>query len=177
MKVKLSDESIRKSIEQLKNLQEEMDDIALNNIVTKLINEGTKIANEYTIGAPQNNNQESVIVSGLLESGKAGYIALRGPGAVYDEFGTGDEGANDPHPMKNNFSLNPYNSGPTIRLDEFDRHYWIYKPMAGQPYFDDDGKTHGIPSGKMIYNTSKHLRSIKDDIIKKEFEGVIKRFK
>lgn len=177
MEIKLSIENINKAIEKLNNLSEEVGVIAVNRIVKKLVDDGKNVANDYTIGAPQNNETPSVIVGGVLESGKSGYIALRGEGAVYDEFGTGDEGANDPHPMKNNFALNPYNSGPTIRLDEFDRHYWIYKPMAGQPYFDEYGKTHGIPSGKMMYNTSKYLRSVKNDIIKNELESVIKKLK
>lgn len=177
MKITLTNEGISKAIEKINNLNEEVTDIALNRVVKQLVRIGTDIANDYTIGAPQSNEEPSVIISGLLENGKAGYIALRGEGAVYEEFGTGEEGANDPHPMKNNFPLNPYNSGPTIRYDEFDRPYWIYKPMAGQPYFDEYGKTHGIPSGKMIYNASKHLRSVKDNIIKTEFENVLKKFK
>lgn len=177
MQIKLNVESINKAIAKLNNFTEELSDIAPNRIVSQLVNIGADVANGYTAGSPQSNEEPSVIVSGILENGRVGYIALRGEGAVYEEFGTGDEGANDPHPLKNNFALNPYNSGPTIRLDEFDRHYWIYKPMAGQPYFDEYGKTHGIPAGKMMYNTSRHLRSIKDTIIEKELTGAIKKLK
>lgn len=177
MIVKLTNEGISKAIEKLKLLEEEVDHLGLERIVTKLTVQGILAAQEYAAGAPQSNPEPSVIKGGTLQNGKAGYIALQGEGAVYEEFGTGEEGANDPHPMKNNFSLNPYNSGPTIRLDEFDRHYWVYKPMAGEPYFDEHGKTHGIPSGKIMYNTSKHIRSIKDNIIRKEFEDTIKKFK
>lgn len=177
MIVKLNKESINKCIEKLNLLNEEITDLSLNRVVNKLIKEGTNVANDYVIGAPQASENQSVVISKILQNGKSGYIALRGEGAVYEEFGTGDEGQNDPHPMKNNFNLNPYNSGPTIRMDEFDRHYWIYTPMANKPYFDENGITHGIPSGKAMYNTSKHIRSIKDDIIKKEFNGTIKKFK
>ena len=177
MIVRLTPESINKCIEKLNILNEEISDIIPKKVVKQLITEGESIANEYNNGAPRSGLSESIIVSGTLTNGTSGYIALTGESAVYDEFGTGDEGANNPHPMKNNFPLNPYNSGPTIRLDEFDRHYWIYKPMAGEPYFDEYGITHGIPSGKQMYNTSKHLRSIKDNIIRNEFEGAIKKFK
>ena len=177
MKLKLTKEVINKTIEKLKLLEEEITGIALENVVAKLTIRGIATAQGYTTGMPRSTTEDSTIKGGVLDNRKTGYIALHGPGAVYDEFGTGDEGANDPHPLKGNFPLNPYNSGPTIRLDPLDRHYWVYKPMAGEPYFDDNGKTHGIPSGKMMYNTSKHLGSIKDKIIKDEFEGVVKKFK
>lgn len=176
MKIKLKKEHIDIVIDKLKMLDEEITGISLENVVAKLTIRGIATAQGYAAGMPRSTTEDNRIKGGVLDNRKTGYIALQGPGAVYDEFGTGDEGANDPHPRKSDFLLNPYNSGPTIRLDPLDRHYWVYKPMAGEPYFDDDGKTHGIPSGKMMYNTSKHLRSIKDEIIRDEFEGVVKKF-
>lgn len=177
MIVKLNVESIDLLIESLNNFKEEITDIALADVVNELTTRGMAVAEGYTRGMPSSNLEESIIDGGVLENGKTGYIALRGPGAVYDEFGTGDEGAADPHPMKGNFPLNPYNSGPTIRVDPLDRHYWVYKPMAGQPYFDENGKTHGIPSGRMMYNTSKYLHSIKKEVIKNKFGDTVKKFK
>ena len=166
MNVRLTKEGIDRAIELLELFNEEATGIVLENVVAKLTKEGIAAAQEYSDGMSYSTLEPSVVRGGILENRKAGYVALQGKGAVYDEFGTGDEGANDPHPLKGKFPLNPYNSGPTIKLDEFDRHYWIYKPMANEPYFDEYGKTYGIPSGKMMYNTSKHLRSIKDKIIK-----------
>ena len=42
-------------------------------------------------------------------------VGARGSQVLYDEFGTGTEGLNAPHELKNNFNLDEYNSGKTIR--------------------------------------------------------------
>ena len=43
-------------------------------------------------------------------------VSMSGPQALYDEFGTGTIGEQNPHPIKNEFGLNPYNSGPLILI-------------------------------------------------------------
>lgn len=182
MEIRLNKESINTAIEKLNNLKEEVTDISLTRIVSRLVDEGMKEANDYTMGAAQSGLEPSRIVGKTLKSGLAGYVALVGPNAVYDEFGTGEEGAADPHPLKGNFGLNPYNSGYFVskQVDDKGLHYWIYKPMSGNSYFDVDGitgKTHGIPSGKMIYHASTHIRQIKDKIIEEELNATVKKFK
>ena len=42
-------------------------------------------------------------------------VGARGSQVLYDEFGTGTEGLNAPHELKNNFNLDENNSGKTIR--------------------------------------------------------------
>lgn len=182
MEIRLNKESINTAIEKLNNLREEITNISLTRIVDRLVNEGASEANDYTMGAPQSGLEASRVVSKTLKSGLAGYVALVGPNAVYDEFGTGEEGAADPHPLKGNFGLNPYNSGYFVsrQVDDKGLHYWIYKPMSGNSYFDIDdikGKTYGIPSGKMIYHASTHVRNIKDQIVKDELNATVKKFK
>ena len=80
--------------------------------------------------------------------------------------------------MKGQFALNPYNSGPTIFYNEFaGRYQWRYYPMRGRPYFTKDGLTEGIPSGKQMYNTAKDLRASKNEIVIREIENAVKRFR
>ena len=99
---------------------------------------------------------------------------MSGENAIYDEFGTGEQGLDNPHPMKEQFSLNPYNSGPTIFYNQFaGRHQWYYRPMAGKPYFTKSGATEGIPAGKQMYNTLQNLNKIKRNIAVNETNKVI----
>ena len=182
MEIRLNNESVNLAIEKLKNLKKEVTGIAILPIIKKLVDEGEKVANDYTIGAPQSGEDASRIITKVYKSELSGYVALVGPNAIYDEFGTGEEGAADPHPLKGNFDLNPYNSGYFVsrQVDDKGLHYWIYKPMSGNSYFDVDGikgKTHGIPSGKMIYYASTHVRNIKDQIIRDELNATVKKFK
>lgn len=178
MEVRLNKESINIAIEKLNNLKEETTDVALSRIVDKLLTAGEQEANFYTRGAPQSGVEQSRIVKEKSSNGLSGFVALIGKNAVYDEFGTGTQGERDPHPMKNNFSLNPYNSGPHIFYNQLvDRYQWYYKPMSGEPYFTETGLTEGIPSGKMIYRASAYVRKIKDKVIKDELNATVRKFK
>ena len=49
--------------------------------------------------------------------------------------------------------------------------------MRGRPYFTKDGFTEGIPSGKQMYNTAKDLRASKNEIVTREIENAVKRFR
>ena len=90
MEIRLNKESINTAIEKLNNLKEEVTDISLTRIVSRLVDEGMKEANDYTMGAAQSGLEPSRIVGKTLKSGLAGYVALVGPNAVYDEFGAGN---------------------------------------------------------------------------------------
>ncbi len=174
MGYKLTVSDIDLLLENVKLLAKDME-IVGERVVSKLVTSGEGWAKFQNTIAPQSGLQKSDIISEV--DGPVGFIALRGNSAVYDEFGTGDEGANDPHPLKDYFGLNPYNSGPTIFYNQFaNRNQWRYKPMAGYPYFTNTGLTSGVPSGKQMYNTSIYLNSIKNDIIKKELQETIKKF-
>ena len=101
-----------------------------------------------------------------IQKNQNGYsIVAHGDDVVYEEFGTGDEGANDPHPDKAKYRLNEYNSGRYIR--DSDRlsddkakekgitkpgNYWTYSKNGNIIY------TQGVPSGKELYNTIQYLR-------------------
>lgn len=59
-----------------------------------------------------------------IKYGKAVYIS-GGSQLLYDEYGTGDVGQSNPHPLHQKAGMNPYNSGPTI-FELNGKHYWYY---------------------------------------------------
>lgn len=176
MKIRLSKAGIKDAMNKLDFLKNNIT-VASEEIVERLVNVGFETANNINQNAPQSNLAKSEVIAKITENKNKGYVALVGPGAIYDEFGTGEEGASNPHPIKNNFNLNPYNSGPYVstHINKEGRHYWFYSPMRGKPYYDDkSGYTEGIPSGKQIYNASKEVRAKKDEITKQELNNVVR---
>ena len=107
-------------------------------------------------------------------------VGMRGEQVLYTEFGTGTEGALDPHPLKNEYNLNPYNSGKTIRKASKDvseitmipegELYWTYKDeeTGGVKY------TQGVPAGKMVYLAYKSTTKKAPKIFKDNIERVLK---
>ncbi len=179
MAIELSVGNISDLIKSLDGLKTEIDN-STNVVVQKLVEKGGEIANQQNTSAPQSGLQKSTVVSVVTESGKKGYVALRGPSAVYDEFGTGTEGTKDAHPLKGQTTrnLNPYNSGPQIRyINQIKGKGWYYPPMQGKPYYDlgKNGLTQGIPSGKQIYTACNYVKFIKKPIVQSEFNSMIKR--
>lgn len=179
MKLSLSESNIKSLIDDLEYLEDSLT-FASQNIVKKLVEAGASKAEELNSIAPQSSNTKSVITKNTGRTTRAGYqgsVSLEGESALYDEFGTGEEGLMDPHPLKSKFGLNPYNSGPFVSTHinpENGKHFWFYTPMAGQPYFESTGYTEGIPSGKQMYNTLQYIRRIKQDIINQELNGATK---
>lgn len=160
--------------EYLKSFKNDLEEQAVD-IVREITYEGGYKAVEYNSMAPQSNPQRSTIRFGAKRL--KGEIALEGPGAIYDEFGTGERGVDNPHPMKNDFSeLNPYNSGPVVstHINKNGRHYWFAPRWSSDPYMYSNGYTEGIPSGKQMYNTLKFIRDIKKDVTKAHINEAIK---
>lgn len=177
MIVRLSEAGIKDTVQRINVLKDNIE-VASQNAVERLVEKGFNLATMYNANAPQSGLEKARVTGKVTKSGHKGYIALVGDSAVYDEFGTGEQGASDPHPMKGQFALNPYNSGPTIFYNEFaGRYQWKYYPMRGRPYFTKDGFTEGIPSGKQMYNTAKDLRASKNEIVIREIENAVKRFR
>ena len=101
-------------------------------------------------------------------------IGIKGTQALYDEYGTGTIGKNNPHPEKDTapIALNDYNSGKTIRVNSNNRTnaskegipvkglYWTYKFEGRKIY------TQGRPAGMHIYKAKTQIRNQMDKIIK-----------
>ena len=174
----LETESINLTIEALHNLAEEIDDIAPSEFIDKMLSKGEKILKGYNQSAPKSGLRDNIVSSFNNKNG-SGTLILSGKNAIYDEFGTGEEGRADPHPLKSYYNLNEYNSGPTIYYNQWaGRTGWNYKPMAGKPYFEvGTGFTSGVPSGKMVFNTANDLNRIKIDIATPVIKKATKKFK
>ena len=105
--------------------------------------------------------------------------SVSGVDVLYREFGTGTEGAKNAHPIKDEFSLNPYNSGKTIRTAKITMSpetgimpgelYWTFK-KNGVKYY-----TTGVPSGKEVYYASKETRKSIKKIAKERIGGAISK--
>lgn len=153
------------------------DDLKKSNmeIAKEVANQGlTKLNEEYK---NLYNDPNLTDIQTKVEKKEKGYsITAYGDDVVYAEFGTGDMGAQNSHPKKSDYNLNPYNSGETIRdvsslqlmgkaLQNVAEHgivsgkYWTYKKDGAVHY------TQGVPAGKQMYNIVNYLKS--DDGVKK----------
>jgi hypothetical protein len=169
--VKLSTNAIEKAIKKLqeyRNALEEAGEQAVNKLSELGLEEIQKNYNDtiYTDG----NEDVSFFQTGTQKNRK---IGVTGTQVLYNEFGTGTEGEQSPHPEKKGFGLNPYNSGKTIRKNNKPESsatqngipegglYWTYT-KNGQKHY-----TQGIPAGKQVYNAAKVLQKEKNEITKK----------
>ena len=103
-------------------------------------------------------------------------IGIKGTQAIYDEYGTGTIGLNNPHPEKPS-SLNAYNSGATIRPNKkkgsiktndgmnetvpIGGLYWTFK-YNGQKIY-----TQGRPAGMHVYKAKNKIKDNLKSIVKK----------
>lgn len=172
------------SVEGIRYLREKVDDLSQrleetsSTIVRDIAQETFTIANNYNASAPQSGVEKSTVEMFYTENSNKASVSLIGKNAIYDEYGTGEQGASNPHPMKSMFNLNPYNSGEHIFYNQLaNRYQWRYSPMSGRPYFTDNGLTEGIPSGQQMYKTLNDIRKKNRSIVKKDIENAIARLK
>ena len=175
MKLVLSNYGIKDLSERLDFLKSDIEDACVE-IVNELINKGSSEALRLDASVPHSStkpNTAFVQRAKCEDNSIRGKVGLQGSGIIYDEFGTGEEGASDAHPWKwqtaSGSKLNPYNSGPIVskNINKYGRHYWFYTPMAGSSqYYAPNGYTEGIPSGKQMYNTAKMLQKEKKMVAK-----------
>lgn len=182
--MKLSEYNISSLIQKINGIEDTLNN-ATYDIVDTLVTTGIEQAKHFNSIAPKSGEKDNTIDgtrAKAVDGKSTGSVYMQGDSAVYDEFGTGEEGASDAHPLKwqtlSGPKLNPYNSGPTIQINPKNgRHYWYYKPMEGKPYYDFPkeaaGYTEGIPSGKQMYNTLKHLQGIKKEVAVKQLNKAI----
>ena len=144
----------------------------LNDLPKKITKEIADIGQDFLEDQYANTRTDhtidiDTISTEVVEKSNGYQIIASGEELLYAEFGTGEEGLDNPHPRKQEFDLNPYNSGPTIRLNQATgRHYWIYNGTYSE----------GNPSGAEVFNTARFLREkgIKD-ISKKKVSDVLSK--
>ena len=132
-------------------------------IPKEIAEEGLKYLNRLYASKPTDNDTDDIHTS--IDKTSTGYsIISQGEDVLYEEFGTGDEGARHPHKDKSKYGLKDYNSGPTIRPVNSNNpalkahgitsgKYWTYEKDGEIKY------TQGIPAGKQMFDTSNYLRS------------------
>ena len=150
---------------------------ASKNIVQDLADYGLK--NMQRIYGQSNFKSSSDMDFGMTGTEYDKTIFMRGEQALYCEFGTGTEGQQSPHPQKNEFGLNPYNSGKTIRpmtpeLKEklgipIEGLYWTYKDSNGNIVY-----TQGTPAQKEGYDSFKAMTKKAPYFIRKRVEEAMK---
>lgn len=161
VKVPLSNQGISDFIKKLRTLKKDMV-TSKNKVQEDLIEIGYKEISNNISNSEYINSEPS---TSFKEKNKTG---MRGSQAVYDEFGTGTLGARNPHDKKNDFNLNAYNSGRTIRVNKGNAKsipkgelYWTYK------YNNEIIFTQGRPAGMQVYKASKVVRNKIKEICKK----------
>lgn len=110
-------------------------------------------------------------------------IGISGAQAIYDEYGTGTIGENNPHPEKDKCSipLNAYNSGKTIRENSRTTSnatlngiplgglYWTYKIQGKKIY------TQGRAAGMHVYKAKMKIKQELKNIVKKRVGEFLSR--
>ena len=171
IKMDLSSQSIKDLVKKLEDFKKDIKQ-ADKKIVKELSDLGLKEIQANYATTPYKDGNEDV---GFFTAGNDDKrtIGVVGTQVLYNEFGTGTEGANSPHPQKGEFGLNSYNSGKTIRQNNKQNSnatkngipegglYWTYMDGSIKKY------TQGIPAGKQVYLASKTIEKEKARIIKK----------
>lgn len=171
VKINLSSQDINNLISKLQNFQKDMKQ-ADEEIVKQLSDLGLEQIQENYAATPykDGNDDVSFYSTGSSSNKK---IGVTGSQVLYNEFGTGTEGEQNPHPEKGEFGLNAYNSGRTIRQNNNENStasklgipkggmYWTYMDGNVKKY------TQGIPAGKQVYLAAKAIEKKKIELIKK----------
>lgn len=169
--INLSSQEIKKLINRLEGFKKRLDE-ADAKIVDELSNLGLQEIEQNYASTPYKDGNDDVnfFITGTEKKKKVG---ASGSQVLYNEFGTGTEGENSPHPQKGEFGLNAYNSGRTIRQNNNANSsasrlgiptgglYWTYMDGNVKKY------TQGIPAGKQVYMASNVIKREKNRIIKK----------
>jgi len=175
----LSSNDIKETIKKLKEFQKNISE-ADKEIVEQLADIGLqKIQDNYNITGYKDGNEDT----GFFKTGsdKVKRIGVTGTQVLYNEFGTGTIGSQNPHPEKSGYGLNSYNSGRTIRKNGKSESnatqngipegelYWTYM-KNGQKHY-----TQGIPAGKQVYDAANSLKEEKTRISKKVVGDVLSK--
>ena len=167
-KISLDLKDIDSTIKNLKVASKEM-----KKLPNEICQEVAEIGADYAQSLFDNTHTDQTIdistIHTSVENSTNGYnIVARGEEVLYAEFGTGENGADDGHPAKWDFQLNPYNSGPYVRQlvnSKTGRHFWWYM-----------GYSEGNASGKQMFDTGNYLKNkVIKDVSKKKVGEVLSK--
>lgn len=179
IKVPLSNQGLNDLLKKVNDLKDNLEK-ANAKIVDGLCDYALEeIQNNFSSTGYQDGNEDV----GFFKKGTANKksVGATGSQVLYDEFGTGTQGEQSPHPIKGKLGLRGYNTGRTIRKNgnpessasangvPLGALYWTYK-KDGVKYY-----TTGIPAGKQVYNAAISLRNKKLQIVKKEVSDALSK--
>ena len=162
IKMRVDTKEIGRMINSLNTLSSNINKLKTE-IPKEIAEEGLKYLNSLYASKSKDNDTDDIHTS--IDKTETGYsIISQGKDVLYEEFGTGDEGARHPHKDKSKYGLKDYNSGPTIRPVNSNNpalkahgitsgKYWTYEKDGEIKY------TQGIPAGMQMFDTSNYLRS------------------
>lgn len=166
----LTQKDIKKLIGNLKDFKEKAQPI-LNSALEELRDIGVAEIESSLNGSDFSASEPVSVLN--EKDGNRYRIGIKGAQALYEEYGTGTVGAMNPHPQKD-ASLNPYNSGKTIRINSnpkgvatkngipLNTLYWTYKYNGTTIY------TQGRPAGAHVFKASRKIRQNSKKIIKEK---------
>lgn len=165
-KVEVTLDNVDSVIRGLEKLEQDIDWIA-QLLVSDILEDGVEYAKKQYSTREHDPNIGTINVSYSTKDTN-GELYAYGKDVVYEEFGTGDRGEQNQHPVKSRYNLNDYNSGRTIRnvsdvpegspeKEDLDTigissgKYWTYN-KDGTTYY-----TQGVPSGQEMWKTRNYL--------------------
>ena len=175
--IKLSTASVDNAINELKALKD-LIKYASRDTTKEIIEEGVATAKSYDVGAPDTGNDKYDFVADYKSDSTKGSIIMEGQDAVFVEFGTGDIGEENSHPLETSTpGIVGYNKfGTTIRENEDGKHYWFAPVKFQNAYYKKGGYTRGIPAGLQMYNTLSDLYTIAPKIARKHISQAIYQY-
>ncbi len=178
--VDLSEEGIDKLLSKLKNVDKKLEE-AQKKVIDDLAKYSVKkMKSVYNKSGVKDSTPMNFEVQGDDKKKEA---LMYGYQALYDEFGTGTVGAENPHPMKEQFELNDYNSGKTIRTNKNEnsnasKHdipvgglYWTYTDGRGQKQY-----TQGIAAQQEGYTAFEKAKKKVNTYVRKRIGEVLDDF-
>lgn len=165
-RIEVTLDNVDSVIKSLEKLEKDIDWVA-QLLVSEILEEGVEYARKQYNSREYDPNISNINVDYSTKD-MNGELYAYGKDVVYEEFGTGDRGEQNQHPVKSRYNLNDYNSGRTIRkvddvpegsLEKEDLDaigissgkYWTYN-KDGTVYY-----TQGVPSGQEMWKTRNYL--------------------
>lgn len=154
--VKLNSKSIKRASDKLRNLQKDLPS-AMDEVTMELAKQTAEQIEKNYEAFPYKGQSGDLPTIGFAKYDKGWEAYAKGHSVLYEEFGTGDRGEKNYHPLKKRYALKPYNSGKYIRqVSDYAQkkygltsgNYWTYKNENGEIK-----ATQGVPSGKFMYKS------------------------
>lgn len=178
IKVPLSNQGLNDLLKKINNLKDDLNKAAKD--IKNELADYTRTEIDNNLSATQFKDGNDDVYTFKENKDNKIIVGMRGSQALYDEFGTGTQGEQSPHPYKSEYPLSGYNTGRRIRKASVKVNentglpigikYWTYKNKQGETVY-----TTGIPAGKQVFNASISLRNKKNQIIKQKVSDALSK--